>query len=410
MASRANCWGAFMQSRMRRVHVYNIDHDYALGDNSCNYTPPKAILKLRNQYACFPALFANPGDYILYLDSDARNLHDRELEYKKGFNVFSNLIKLKGLSFISLEDLAALEYSDIIIEPWGWDNALISKLERYGVPRSSMTIAEKIELFRIASSRFTAQNFFEEFLTTSRYAEMDPIHKCFFNREITFKELDHIIRTSSCEDVLNFYRKHKNIYVKAPWSSSGRGLIFTDELNEDQVAQWVSGIIRKQGGVVMEKAYQRSADFSSEWILTSGEPQFIGFGMFTVSSRGKYKSNAVGTSEEIKEKILNKICAVTSILKHDAELILNSIIRLQNRLIRIYFGKLASPEQSLPLGIDMFLTSSGTIHPCVEINLRNTMGHVALSVKRQILNCENEDLKKELTKFVAGNEISLPKI
>ena len=31
-----------------------------------------------------------------------------------------------------------------------------------------------------------------------------------------------------------------------------------------------------------------------------------------------------------------------------------------------------------PLGIDMLVTSQGIIHPCVEINLRNTMGSILI--------------------------------
>jgi hypothetical protein len=33
-----------------------------------------------------------------------------------------------------------------------------------------------------------------------------------------------------------------------------------------------------------------------------------------------------------------------------------------------------------PFGIDMMIIKDGFLHPCVEINLRRTMGHVALSL------------------------------
>ena len=35
-----------------------------------------------------------------------------------------------------------------------------------------------------------------------------------------------------------------------------------------------------------------------------------------------------------------------------------------------------------PLGVDLLITPTG-IHPCVEINLRRTMGHVAVTLGKQ---------------------------
>ena len=34
-------------------------------------------------------------------------------------------------------------------------------------------------------------------------------------------------------------------------------------------------------------------------------------------------------------------------------------------------------------GVDMLVTIDGRLNPCVEVNLRNTMGHVALSLCKQ---------------------------
>jgi hypothetical protein len=54
-------------------------------------------------------------------------------------------------------------------------------------------------------------------------------------------------------------------------------------------------------------------------------------------------------------------------------------IALQQRLAGHYVG---------PLGVDMMLVrqTDGTLclHPCVEVNLRHTMGHVALHLSRRL--------------------------
>lgn len=104
---------------MNRLHIYNLDHDYALAEGSHNFTPPLKIRRMRNIYSLFPALYADEGDYILSLDSDANSLPDKDTDWLKGYNVFKNLVRLKNLRIINLSDLAGLDYSEIEIRPWG---------------------------------------------------------------------------------------------------------------------------------------------------------------------------------------------------------------------------------------------------------------------------------------------------
>ena len=40
----------------------------------------------------------------------------------------------------------------------------------------------------------------------------------------------------------------------------------------------------------------------------------------------------------------------------------------------------------------MLVTEDGYINPCVEINIRYTMGHVAIAVERQMTNDTNPDI------------------
>ena len=37
-----------------------------------------------------------------------------------------------------------------------------------------------------------------------------------------------------------------------------------------------------------------------------------------------------------------------------------------------------------PFGVDMMILNNGYIHPCVELNLRQTMGHVALALTQKV--------------------------
>lgn len=392
-----------MHSPMKNIFIYNLDHDYALGDNSSNFTPQKSVLRMRNIFACFPALYANDGDYILYLDSETNNIPNKDEEFKKAHALFSPLMEAKRLSLVSLKDLSSLDLTDFNFQPWGWDLSLVCKLERYGVDPTKIPDYKIIQQLRNASSRFTSIRIYQELMHSLKNQLSNPHYEL-------FNEFGDIIETSDTENVLNFFRKFHNIYVKAPWSSSGRGLIFTDELNETQVKQWCNGIIRKQGGVVMERAYKRALDFSSEWILHEGHLKFVGYGMFTVSSRGKYKGNYVGESSELKHLIIETIHEISHLEYSEVETVLNKLISLQKDILLKYFRRLPIKDHIQPLGIDMFVTTSGAIHPCVEVNLRNTMGHVALEINRQRLSSKDDSIQEELAKFVTGNMISLPEI
>lgn len=355
---------------------------------------------MRNLYACFPAVYADKGDLILYLDSEDNNLPDKEACYKKGFETFKSLIEYKGILVIKLRDLSTINYNIYRIEPWGWDNSLVFQLIRHGVPNNRIAMVSNLDAFRKASSRQTSRLFFKDMISHFSNTDINQF----------FTEFDEIETAETADKVVDFYKRHRYIYVKAPWSSSGRGLIFTDELNENQIRQWATGIIRKQGSVIIEKAYKRVGDFSTEWILTQTGAKFMGYGMFEVSPRGKYHSNYVGTSSELKNRIKNLICLYSGITDISADMILTQLTALQKELIEKYFMEFGHVQTELPLGIDMFITDKGSIHPCVEINLRRTMGHVALALNEQIRKSNNNDIRQELCKFVEDGTLKLPEI
>lgn len=149
------------------------------------------------------------------------------------------------------------------------------------------------------------------------------------------------------------------MFFKAPWSSSGRGVLYTADLTYEQTLQWIRGIIRSQGAVMAEKAYAKSLDFATEWTIDPQGTHFIGISVFEASKRGKYHRNYKGSQAELWNMIPN--------LRTD-------LIERQRATI----NKVIAPCYYGPLGIDMLVTDTGLIHPCIEINLRNTMGSVLI--------------------------------
>lgn len=110
---------------------------------------------------------------------------------------------------------------------------------------------------------------------------------------------------------------------------------------------------------MMEKAYDRKLDFATEWLCENGEVRFIGYSVFNVSRRGKYHGNITENQTSLR-----------NIIEDKAGQSLSTTVECQRGAITT----LIAPDYDGPVGIDMLVTASGAINPCVEINLRHTMG------------------------------------
>lgn len=332
---------------MAKVHIFNPDTDYALAANRDYYTPPASIVAIRSAKALLPALYAEKEDMILLLDNPATRIENLE---------FYSLCLSKNITIFSPDNLAALKKNPInlMFEPWGWNRSIRQLLIDIFGDLPNIPSFEKIMAIRELSHRRTTIKFLE----------------CF--GDVLDAEIEIPVEVYSPESALEMYRKNRAMYFKAPWSSSGRGIMLTDDLEEKHVFPWVKGKIRSQGSVIAEKAYDRSLDFASEWICCKGEVTFLGLSIFNVSRRGKYLSNLDISQGEIKD-----------LLRKHAPRFSDKILQLQQSALKT----LIAPNYDGPVGIDMLATTGGAINPCVEINLRHTMGMINLLKPNTIKHC-----------------------
>lgn len=323
------------------IHTFNPETDYAIAKNLRTYTPSAKVAAMRRQMSLLPALYAEEGDCILIPD-DVTESQAMQLP-------FYELTRLKFLGITTLGGLKNLaEDADYTVSPWGWNSALVRQLYKYGVPEDKMPTEEDVSELRELSSKATSRCFFE-------YAGIP-------------ESIDMPQIFTSLADAMAWYDEAEDVCFKAPWSSSGRGIIFTRDMNREQTEQWVHGILRAQQMVIGERRYGRRADLASEWILADGEVQFMGLSLFHTSGRGKYKGNVLASDKEIVRQ--------SGVNEKDISRVLES----QHRFIENYVGR----RYNGPLGFDMLITPVGVINPCVEINFRNTMGMVAIAVRTQM--------------------------
>jgi len=321
------------------VHIFNPETDFARGSmNAGRYTPKKHIVELRRKLSLLVALPAAPGDSVFFLDGipGRGSMPDAVARYFKDNDIsFSEEADLKNTISIS---------SDVAIKPWGWNPCLVDYLREIGVPSTLLPSRDELDqICRLSHRRMTIA--FHHLYGDSGFRI--PV------------ELD------SSEAVRHWLSNNPDSYFKAPWSSSGRGVQRSVDMRYDKLMEWTGSVIRKQGSLLAEASSDKILDFATEWTCSGGTAQYLGISVFKTSGRGIYQGNIVSSQAALSDYISGFTTAWSE-----------EVIKRQKMVIDI----LLSPYYNGDLGIDMLVDSRGMINPCVEINLRTTMGHVALEI------------------------------
>ena len=331
---------------MSTLHIFNPEHDIALAANLSNFTAPHAGRQLRHDLGYLPAIWAPSGDYVLVED----------VEWAQ--TAFSRLMHRPFEGFVDKHALARLAIGHV--EPWGWDLALRSFLLRNGVPSEVVPSEAEIAVIRDLSHRKTAVGLLRQLGFEGTVGESVVLE----TPEAVALQVEHWGR----------------VVVKSPWSSSGRGIRFIDGTLDDYQGRWLRNVLARQGSVVVEPYYNKVKDFAMEFSSDgSGSVTCLGLSLFHTSN-GAYTGNILAPEEEKRDEISRYI----SVDLLDA---------VQECICRVLGGVFQGHYQG-PFGVDMMIVnaqlSNGKLskckfllHPCVEINLRHTMGHVALALSPQ---------------------------
>lgn len=333
------------------IHIFNPEHDYALASFSPYYTPPAEVIRLRKHHALTPLRYASHGDAILLIDSPAETLPHIP----------------PGITLLSLPELPLYFrlHPEAVISPWGWNPMLRHILQENGIPPEQLPDDSWLHMLRNLSHRRTTIDFNR---LLNEQLKADPILR---------RHLSPLpVEFNSSARGLKWLEEHPAAFFKAPWSSSGRGILFTEELDPDRhILPWLNGIIRRQGSVMAETAHPKAIDFATEWEISQspgGRPEvkYLGVSLFEASRRGKYHSNTLATRERLMQKIK---CVAPDFGE--------AWIEAQRKAIVALLSQYAIASHGDPhicytgyLGIDMIAAPDGTIRGGIELNFRRTMG------------------------------------
>ena len=318
----------------KTLYIFNPENDMALADGKPGYTPPAQIQQMRRELWWLPQWWAGDDDIVW-------NGEDR----------------------LCLAD-------DTRILPWGWSPALCHQLKQAGVQASLLPSAERIEHIRQLSHRQTAVSLLQEL------REQLPLDGHIVGESTLCQSMEEV--EEAVGKMRNEENKRiRNVLLKSPWSSSGRGLktLSNSPLKGEDSSPlregwegsgWVRRILKTQGSVVVEQYLHKIADFALEfWLDGKGGVEYKGLSLFYTNERGAYLGNWVAPEGQ-------KLAWLAQYIP----------LQYLQEIRRWWEERLRRFDYSGPVGIDMMLAEEG-ICPCIEVNWRWTMGLVSCLVSEQ---------------------------
>ena len=320
-----------------KLLVFNPEHDLALAANLSNFTAPHAGRQLRADLGFIPAIWAAADDYV-----HVENVEDAERR-------FLRLTRRPFGRFIAKEQICKHKFT--AVDVWGWDLAIRAFLLRWGIDAAILPSVTQIDDIRQLSHRRYAMQLLD-------CLQMPGI-------------IGSSCETNQIENIIDRLHSGEHLVVKAPWSSSGRGVRFMEDDVNIYDNGWLRNVIVKQGSVMVEPYYNKVKDFGMEFVSDgNGSVSYIGLSLFQTSN-GAYTGNILASEEE-KESLISRYIPI-------------DLLKTVQQKICAKMGSWLKDQYTGVFGIDMMVVRRDDgdgflLHPCVEINLRRTMGHVAISL------------------------------
>ena len=315
-----------------KLHIFNPENDLALADGSANYRAPQYAEQIAYDLATLPLWYAPVGDAVLLPGEGHCQYHD---------------------SVSAIFDIAAPygeENRGVVTGavPWGWSAQIKRRLKQTGVKDAALPSDEAVEAIRKLSNRQSSIEILSRL--RERGVETPPL-PCYF---------------TEISDVVEYICSRERSVVKAPWSGSGKGILWGIGRVEPPMENFCKGIIRRQGGVVCEEFLDSVKEFAMEFFVSGAKVSFAGYSLFS-TVKGGYSGNMLAADGEIEEILERYLSA-------------EQIIKVKDALGEILCGMLSGTGYEGYLGVDMMIYKTETglaLNPCMELNLRMNMGLVS---------------------------------
>lgn len=325
------------------IYLFNPENDMALANFTPYYKAPSEIIRMANDLSVLPAWYAPEG----------------------------STIKVGSLSRVSLwreqcpasdflpDVIWSAEWENMPYKPWGWSPSLLYTLRKAGVNDSFLLSDMQMGQIRVLSGRQCCVKILESF------SRMDGL-------------CGKAMTCNSMTQVKKYITSLERCVLKAPWSGSGRGIMYVSSKEwNDSAEGWVSRVLRVQGEIMVEPLYNKVCDFAMEFYADgNGSVSFVGYSLFDTDAHGNYKGNFLLSDGQIK-KILSQ---------YIPDEVFDNVCRTMEESL----ASLLNKDYCGFLGVDMMICLKDgryLLHPCVEINLRMNMGVVSHTIFNRYVHC-----------------------
>ncbi len=329
---------------MKRLFLFNPENDIALASGKAGFTPPKNAAELHRRGAMLLWWLGDSGDGVL--------VDERDFEAAERFGAEAGNLFGAGPEVVA--DARGCDVGEPV--PWGWSANALRLFENGGcaVAREEH---DRMDRLRMLSHRRSSVEINRR-LADAAIGMFPPLPK----------EID------SPAELEAAIKEWGAVYVKAPWSSTGRGVICSEGISTDELLRRSEGTMRRQGSVLVEKALDKVVDFAMLFKSGSGNVAFEGYSLFFNGRGSAYGGNLLLPDEEIERRL--------------AEFVPRELLRRVAETLRDILSELVGQDYRGRFGVDMMICRDHSggymLAPCVELNLRLTMGVVAHRLTERI--------------------------
>lgn len=325
------------------IYLFNPENDMALANFTPYYKAPSEIIRMANDLSVLPAWYAPEGSMI-----------------KVDFLSRVSLWREQCPASDFLPDVIwSAEWENMPYKPWGWSPSLLYTLRKAGVNDSFLLSDMQMGQIRVLSGRQCCVKILESF------SRMDGL-------------CGKAMTCNSMTQVKKYITSLERCVLKAPWSGSGRGIMYVSSKEwNDSAEGWGSRVLRVQGEIMVEPLYNKICDFAMEFYADgNGSVSFVGYSLFDTDAHGNYKGNFLLSDGQIK-KILSQ---------YIPDKVFDNVCRTMEESL----ASLLNKDYCGFLGVDMMICLEDgryLLHPCVEINLRMNMGVVSHTIFNRYVHC-----------------------
>ncbi len=349
-----------MEMDIPGIFLFNPTCEYATANGHVSWQPNRLLQKMEEDLGTLPLFFARPADIVLVRKIPPAN-----------FLASLKKIGIDTPGWALINDIASLSdlgnKSGFRLSPWGWSPAthrlLHPLIDCCPDDLKNLAMTYKTVEYREICSRKFALGILKSLLLQLPAEKVLPPHM-----------IPEIVRNKT--EIQNSLQRWKKIVVKAPWSTSGRGLQYVTKTPVvEKVWEKLLGIIKDQGYALAEPLLEKEMDMGLQFKIRNGIICYLGVSRFLTDTKGQYKGNYLnGWAQEADLKTVEF-----------AESLPQLIV---GPLIKVLESSPMTGQYNGNFGVDLliFRDEMGIlrVNPCLEINVRQTMGQLALIVEKHI--------------------------